>query len=192
MMPATPQTNRRAISQKEPIGPTPGSMMKPATARPHIGPGLKSLHDQTSEADTSEQARLHSVVYLACPYTHCNREVRVQRFQAATKAAASLVRQGYIVYSPITMTHPIDVVLAGNQSTLGSAYWIEFDKAIMDFCAEMVVLTIPGWDHSEGIQREIEHFKSQGKPIKFMTFPNDDSNLLSISEITKIDGGTQQ
>jgi hypothetical protein len=66
------------------------------------------------------------------------------------------------------MTHPIDLVLAGETETLGSNYWVSFDKAFMDICSEMVVLKIKGWNQSKGIRREIEYFKKQGKPVHFM------------------------
>jgi Domain of unknown function (DUF1937) len=110
----------------------------------------------------------HKIIYLACPYTHPDRIVRENRFKLATIAAADLIRQGYIVYSAITMTHPLDVVLAGNTNTLGSDYWVQFDEAFMAVCTEMVVLQIEGWEQSRGIRREIDYFQSRGKPIRFL------------------------
>jgi hypothetical protein len=108
------------------------------------------------------------IIYLACPYTHPDSHVREARFRAATRAAAALIKEGYVVYSPITMTHPIDVVLAGTTSTLGSDYWVAFDEAFMDICSEMVILKVDGWDRSSGIRREREYFESQGKPVRFI------------------------
>jgi hypothetical protein len=60
----------------------------------------------------------HNVIYLACPYTDPDPAVRKARFDIATAVAADLIRGGRIVYSPITMTHPIDMVLAGASNTL--------------------------------------------------------------------------
>ncbi len=108
------------------------------------------------------------VIYLACPYTDPDPAVRQMRFEAATKAAAELIKQGHIVYSPITMTHPIDLVLAGASNTLGSDYWVAFDKAFMAMCSEMVILKLPGWQNSNGIAREIDFFKQVGKPIRHL------------------------
>jgi hypothetical protein len=85
-------------------------------------------------------------------------KVRQERFRAATEAAAALIRRGYIVYSPITMTHPIDLILAGDLETLGSQYWVSFDEAFMEACSEILVLQVDGWSESVGIRREIEHF----------------------------------
>lgn len=108
------------------------------------------------------------IIYVACPYTDPDRMVRERRFQIATEAAAALIKEGHIVFSPITMTHPIDVVLAGGMGTLGSDYWVAFDEAFMDMCAEMVVLQVDGWDRSSGIRREIEYFDRQNKPVRYI------------------------
>jgi nucleoside 2-deoxyribosyltransferase len=109
------------------------------------------------------------IIYLACPYTDPDRMVREQRFRFATEAAAALIERGHIVFSPITMTHPIDTVLAGNAATLGSEFWVTFDEAFMDVCSEMIILDIEGWDRSSGIRREIEYFERQGKPVRFIS-----------------------
>jgi|HubBroStandDraft_4_1064222.scaffolds.fasta_scaffold27933_4 hypothetical protein len=113
-----------------------------------------------------------NVLYLACPYTDPDPAVRQSRFETATAVAADFIRQGRIVYSPITMTHPIDVVLAGATNTLGSDYWVAFDEAFMEMCSEMVVVQLDGWQKSNGIKREITYFKERGKPIRYIPAPS--------------------
>jgi hypothetical protein len=112
------------------------------------------------------------VLYLACPYTDPDPAVRQSRFETATAVAADFIRQGRIVYSPITMTHPIDMVLAGAANTLGSDYWVAFDEAFMDMCSELIVIQLDGWQQSSGIKREIAYFKEQRKPIKYVSAPH--------------------
>ncbi|EKS35133.1 hypothetical protein HMPREF9696_02405 [Afipia clevelandensis ATCC 49720] len=63
------------------------------------------------------------------------------------------------------MTHPIDLVLTKGKGTLGSEYWLAFDKVFMDRCDELAVLQIDGWNESNGVLREIEYFRKQNKPI---------------------------
>jgi Domain of unknown function (DUF1937) len=109
------------------------------------------------------------IIYLACPYTHPVGAIRKQRFELATKAAASLIVRDYIVYSPITMTHPLDLVLSEKNQTLGSDFWVKFDEAFMEICSEMIVLILPGWQDSSGIKREIQYFQSHGKKISYKT-----------------------
>ena len=85
----------------------------------------------------------------------------------ATAAAATLVRRKIVVYSPITMTHPLDVALAGD-STLGSQFWVDFDEAFMRKCAGVIVLQLDGWDRSAGVAHEIDFFMREGKPMRTM------------------------
>jgi hypothetical protein len=106
-----------------------------------------------------------TLIYLACPYTHLAADVRLQRFQQATRAAAALIRQRHVVFSPITMTHPIDIEMAGSQNTLGSEFWVAFDETFMERCDLFVLLPLEGWQQSRGITREIEYFQKAGKPL---------------------------
>jgi hypothetical protein len=130
--------------------------------------GSNMIGARPKPIDSPRSLNDRKIVYLACPYTHPDKKVREERFQAATRAAAQLINMGLIVFSPITMTHPLDVVMGGGTETLGSEYWVAFDEAFMDFCSEMLVLQIAGWDESEGIRREIEYFRARGKPVRFL------------------------
>lgn len=105
--------------------------------------------------------------------------VRLVRFDASAHAAAELIRRGMIVYSPITMTHPIDLVLAEEGGSMGSDYWCDFDEAFMEACAEMIILMIPGWRESRGIRREVEFFDRARKPIRYMTTSSDGSYVIT-------------
>jgi hypothetical protein len=105
------------------------------------------------------------LIYLACPYSDPSATVRLQRFEHATKAAAALIRQGRVVFSPITMTHPIDLEMAGSENTLGSDFWVTFDEIFMERCDVCVLLPLEGWQESRGVRREIEFFQAAGKPL---------------------------
>jgi len=108
------------------------------------------------------------MIYLASPYTKGSAESRMARFHAVTQVAARLIEQKNIVYSPITMTHPIDLVLATDNETLGSDFWVNFDESFMAHCTQIVVLTLPGWRESSGVAREIEYFKGRGIAPSFV------------------------
>jgi hypothetical protein len=108
------------------------------------------------------------IVYLAAPYSHPNQDVRLWRYQAITAVAAHLISQGEVVFSPITMTHPIDLILAEEGATLGSDYWVDFDTSFMQFCSEIAVLRLDGWHESRGVQREIAFFKANKRSIRYI------------------------
>lgn len=122
---------------------------------------------------------MHDIVYLACPYSHASMDVRIQRFEESARAAAHLIHQGRFVYSPITMTHPIDLVMAEEGDTMGSDYWVDFDEAFMALCSEMIILCLPGWDQSRGIAREIEYFKKMSKSVHYLEFDKGSYRLIN-------------
>lgn len=66
------------------------------------------------------------------------------------------------------MTHPIDLIMAAENETMGSDYWVNFDEAFMAVCSEMIILTVPGWNESRGINRETEYFRMVGKPLRYL------------------------
>jgi hypothetical protein len=109
-----------------------------------------------------------SILYLAGPYTKGSAAARDARFHALTTTAAKLIKQGHIVYSPITMTHPIDRVLAYDGQTLGSDFWVAFDEAFMAACSSIYVLRLPGWDESSGVKRELAFFAERGILPQFL------------------------
>lgn len=110
------------------------------------------------------------IVYLAAPYTDPDPGVRLDRFHKVTEVAARMIERGELVYSPLTMTHPIDLVLAEDGATMGSNYWVRYDEAFMSFCTKIVVLKLPGWQASSGVKREIEFFRAAGCPIEYITY----------------------
>ena len=105
------------------------------------------------------------ITYLACPYSHASKQVREARFAEANRAAGFLMRQGRFVFSPISHTHPIAVAC---DLPLGFDYWECYDKAILNHCCEVVVLTLAGWEDSAGVQAEIAYAKELGLPVTMM------------------------
>jgi hypothetical protein len=120
-----------------------------------------------------------AIIYLAGPYSNdapanpleeASAEKRLARFDAVTEVARHLIEQSEIVYSPLTMTHPIAVRMEHDP---GSDFWVSFDEAFMAHCNRLIVLKLPGWDASSGVSREIEFFREKGiepewrEPIEF-------------------------
>jgi hypothetical protein len=124
--------------------------------------------DDLDPGNAAPQKAHHSIIYLAAPYSDLDEALRLQRYKMATSEAARLASAGYIVFSPLTLTHPLDVLLAGSGGTLGSSYWLNYDEAFMEFCSELFVLRLEGWQTSAGVQREIAFFARRGRPISFL------------------------
>jgi len=115
---------------------------------------------------STERNTTRGITYLASPYSHPSAVVREQRFQAACRAAAALMQQGRVVYSPIAHTHPIAVLC---DLPKGWEYWRQYDEAFLAASSEVVVLMLDGWQESAGVQAEIEIAERDGKPVRYMT-----------------------
>lgn len=105
------------------------------------------------------------MIYLASPYSHPDPAVRQARFDAACRAAAELIRRGYVVFSPIAHSHCI----AQHGLPLNWGYWERHDRRFLAACDELWVLQLDGWEHSRGVQAEIAIAKEMGKPVRFVS-----------------------
>jgi len=109
-------------------------------------------------------------IYLASPYSHPDKAVCNDRFRAACKAAAKLMRDGYIVFSPIAHGHNIAQYIDNH---LDHNFWLEQDMSFLDSWAdEMWVLMIDGWQESEGIAAETKRAETIGLPVKYILMRN--------------------
>ena len=105
------------------------------------------------------------MIYLACPYSHPDNNVREHRFKMANQAAARLMRDGHIIYSPLSHTHPIAV---DGGLPLDWAYWQSVDEFYIRLCEKVIVLMLTDWKSSKGVQAEIEIARALDKPVEFM------------------------
>jgi nucleoside 2-deoxyribosyltransferase len=106
------------------------------------------------------------VIYLACPYSSPFRAIREERYRQANRAAARLIDAGHVVFSPISMSHPIEDHMVGPRRP--TDWWIDYDLAFMRVCDELIVLRLPGWGQSRGVAREIAWFERERLPIGWM------------------------
>ena len=102
------------------------------------------------------------MIYVASPYSHPDANVRQQRFEAACRAAAGMIRAGHAVFSPIS--HSCPICSHGNLPE-DWAYWEHVDRELLAKCDRMVVLALPGWHESPGVRAEIEIARELSKPI---------------------------
>lgn len=106
-------------------------------------------------------------IYLACPYSHKDPEVRAQRVEAVNKTAAELMMAGHLVFSPLSHSHPISKHCKVNPCD--HDFWLRQDLWILRFCDEMHILCLDGWDESTGIKIEVEYAKTLGIDVRMIT-----------------------
>jgi len=105
------------------------------------------------------------VIYLASPYSHPDAAVRESRFHAVCEYAAEAMRDGQLVYSPIVHSHPLaERGLPGDWS-----FWSSHNRAMLERSSALVVLALPGWEKSEGVQAEVGMARSLGLPVRVVS-----------------------
>jgi len=105
------------------------------------------------------------LIYLACPYSHKDPEVRQARYEKISKIAAALVSKGIHAFSPITYGHTlIDFVkMPGNWE-----FWQEFCLVFLQHADELWVYKFEDWEKSMGIRAEIDYATLKKIPIKYL------------------------
>lgn len=101
------------------------------------------------------------LVYLACPYSHENAQVRQERFVLANRKSAELMRAGILVFSPISHTHPI----AEYGLPLGWDFWERYDRIYLGMSKAMIILTADGWEQSKGVLAEAKIMLGWHRPV---------------------------
>lgn len=103
--------------------------------------------------------------YLASPYTHHDDRVRRKRFEQVAAAAAGLMAQGEVVFSPIAHSHPIDLNFEKPES---GEFWKKQDEPFLMGCNKLVVLRLAGWEDSKGLAHEIAVAHGRGIPVEYL------------------------
>lgn len=101
-------------------------------------------------------------LYIAIPYRN-NPEYS---FEIVNFVSAELMKKGYIVFSPISHSHPIGLVM---NKRFDHDFWMNQDLPFLKFCDELVVICIDGWKESKGVQEEIAMAKLLKKKIVYIT-----------------------
>jgi hypothetical protein len=105
-------------------------------------------------------------IYLAAPYSHWNPLVRWQRFRKVNKRAAQLMDLGYIVFSPISHSHPISRYTKAD--SCDSRFWCDQDLYFLEHCDEVWIYCLPGWEKSKGINEEMAIAAKLGKHVRLI------------------------
>lgn len=102
-------------------------------------------------------------IYLAGPYSHKSARVRNQREKTLGRVAATLVLQGYCVFSPITHSAPL---VRLNKELDGSyKVWKDTDHQFIQILDEIMLVALPGVTNSVGVKDEMEFAVEIGKPV---------------------------
>ena len=110
-----------------------------------------------------------NLTYLASCYSvgNADAELRHKRYIVACKAAAILMKRGLNIFCPIAHSHVIEV--EGMPGFIGDHdFWLRQDFAILRHASDVLVLTMPHWQESTGIGRELKLARGIGIPIDYI------------------------
>lgn len=102
------------------------------------------------------------MIYLASPYTHEDPEVMQERYEKAALCLTNMMKEGYIVYSPIVHCHEIAVKY---DLPKDFDFWMRQDIGVLRHCEKMYVIAIPGYQESKGVNFEKEFCEQAGIPV---------------------------
>jgi len=111
--------------------------------------------------------------FIASPYTSHDKDPdkaaneRDSRYWQAMRFAAWCNKtRGLVVFSPIVHCHPM---AKHYRLGLDSGYWKVFGEGLMRGAGAIIVLCIPGWRESKGVQGEIDFDKARNFEIQYAT-----------------------
>ena len=86
-----------------------------------------------------------------------------QAFLDIARVAATFVKARVKFYCPITHTHPI--AIHGGLDPYDHEVWIPLDTPLMEASDGLIIVMLPGWEKSHGINIELNHALQSNKPI---------------------------
>lgn len=105
-------------------------------------------------------------IYLAAPYTDYMPEIRQHRYEEVTKITAELMKEGYIIFSPITHSHYLSEYYGcPNEPKFWQRWYLTF---LEHWATDLYVLKLYGWECSKGVSTEIEYARKKGLPITYL------------------------
>lgn len=105
------------------------------------------------------------LIYLASPYSHPDSRVREKRYRDVCSVAGDLMKQGYLIFSPIAHSHSIAEMC---ELPTNWEYWSAHDHAMLSNCEKLIVLKLDGWDKSVGVAAEVKIAEEMGIPVDYM------------------------
>jgi hypothetical protein len=88
-----------------------------------------------------------NLTYLAAPYIHANPRVIELRMKAVDEAAVHFIRQGHVIFSPLTHSHPLAIQF-GLPGTW--EFWEKQDRVFISRCNALIILQLPRLGNLQG------------------------------------------
>lgn len=91
--------------------------------------------------------------YLASPYSHADKNVMEERYIRNLEAVKFIaLNYGNTPYSPIVHFHQVAKI---HDMRTDFHFWQKHNENMLRGASELVILTLPGWDISRGVNFEL-------------------------------------
>lgn len=104
------------------------------------------------------------MIYLAAPYSHPDKEIVQARMESIYRVMSTYMKKGEHILTPLFMH---EVVLRHNLPD-DFVYWGKYCLDLLKRCDKMVVLTLPGWEFSNGVHKEIAFCNENNIPVEYI------------------------
>jgi hypothetical protein len=106
--------------------------------------------------------------YAACPYSHPNQFVRLDRRLRAEDFAYHLItKEGRPTYAPLTFGWSLS---ARYKLPEDAEFWAPLNMAMLNAASCMAVLCLDGWRESKGVALELRFASDLGLPVEFWRY----------------------
>lgn len=109
------------------------------------------------------------MIYIASNYTSHLVQLEEWRYRQVLAYTARLLRNRQWCYSPIVHCHEL---AKAHQLPTDYAYWMDYNKHVIDRCSELFVLALPDWGLSKGVRAEIDWWEKMRGALKPSAFIN--------------------
>lgn len=106
------------------------------------------------------------MIYLCSVYsTGADADLMHRRYEYVNKRTAEFLKEGITIFSPIAHCHPIAIK---HDMPRDWDFWQKHDMKYIDASDELWVLMMPHYEHSKGINAEIQYAHSIRKLVRFI------------------------
>lgn len=111
-----------------------------------------------------------ALTYLAAPYSAPDQKTVEWRMEQVGKAQAALLRRGWLIVTPLSNHH---ILKYSPDIKTDWDYWKTYSTVMLSKCDNLIILDIPGWRESTGVQGEIAIARYRGIPMYFYNVETD-------------------
>ena len=90
---------------------------------------------------------------------------------------AHFMSSGIHIFSPLSHCHEVATYMPDDPYYRSWDFWREYDFAFLEKADKLIILTLPGWESSIGVQAEIQYAQTHNISIEYVSL----ESVLSVA-----------